>query len=218
MKKIKLNKDFKKGIFQTLGMFLVFLIFTPIIIFGIKAYNDWNIQRIFGEITNSDIDDNTVNSQARERFYLSTPLRNAEFFLEVETTDNKTWTLGKFEMDYKLVKDLGSGRKQVNVIYQVPVTWLIEEGIDFNVSAEFKMKNPPIETEARRDPTFYRGKDYPDIIPFEEIEITTDFVTQYIDTGETEYDFVIRVSEESDDFNIRELRLLTPEYVEVSKR
>lgn len=211
---MKKATPFKTGFMTTAGVIIALIIFSGIVYAGYVQVANWQYRQRIQLVTtsSSSVTSNVVTSESHERFLLRTPDRKAEFFLNITTNDNQTYLLGKFVMDYKLAVHVGddSGQKFVDVLYYLPEDWLIKSATDFNISAEYKLKNPPIVKQERRDPIFYRGKDYPNSIPFDEIEITTDFVTQYTDVSETQYNFVIGVKETSPDFNIVNVDMLVP--------
>ncbi len=211
-KKEKVFKEnFIRGLATAIGMMLVFGLS-----FGAYAYWQNTQSYTFEGAVVSGIDDNSVKSEAQERFHLITPERKANFYINVNTTDNESYNIGMFELDY--VTKVNPEHPQefiVDVIYKVPENWKITEASDENVGFKELLRNPPIQKEVRRDPTFYRGKDYSENIPFNEIEITTDFVYKYTDTNETEYNFIVRVREEGDEMNIANVELIVPEKYEV---
>lgn len=219
MKK-KHKSDFLSGLLIALGCCLGLLLVAGTVVagyVGVVKYQSHKVQARWAEDITTTDEDVLKSTEAKERFHLITSERTANFYLNITTNHNESFLMGEFEMDYVVKKDLVRGDTWVDVIYKVPENWLIRSARDYNVTFEEKLRNPPIQKRARADPTFYRGKDYPDTIPFDEIEITTDYVYQYIDTNETEYDFIVRAYESSEDFNIKTLTLIAPAGYSITK-
>jgi len=207
---MKINKDFKTGFLNGLGICLA-LVLCIGIVFGVN--NIIQSKVVFGGQIKSKIDDNTVITEAEGKFYLETTDNVGRFGLTINTT-NGTYTIGNFELGYREKVEISAFARSpndyehksvVDVVYKLPETWIISTGIDRDVEIEYK--NKTVQKRSRRDPTFYRGVDYPEEIPFDEIEITAEFISKYIDTNETEYYFFARVKESSDDFNINSMTI-----------
>lgn len=217
------GKGFKKNFTSALGyygaMFLVLLLVVSVVSFAIPYVQNWQRNKFWGLVTNtpSDANDNPISTEAKERFHVVVPDKEMNFYINVSTNTNTSYLLGMFKVSYAYKKDLTTpeGKQIADVIYYLPNNFYIKTAKDSNVTFESKVRYPATQKEARRDPTFFKGKDYPDTIPFDEIEITDDFVYSYIDTNETEYDFIVRVFEKSDDLNIVSVSLLTPPEYEI---
>lgn len=212
---MKLNKDFKQGFYWSLGIIATLVLLTSVVVGANAAISkNWVLVKraTITAVATSQVESNTVTSRANGRFLLTTPEKSAVLFLNVTTNLNKSYVMGAFELSYRTKEDIETGRKLVDVVYKVPENWLIENATDFNITAAFKMRHPAIKSVPRRDPRFFRGKDYPETIPFDEIEITTDFVNVYTDTNETEYNFIVDVLEKQNEFNIRSVEILIPHY------
>lgn len=216
------GKGFKKNFMSALGyygaMFAVLLLVFSMVSFAIPYVQSWQRNKFWGLITNnpSDANDAPLSTEAKERFHVVVPNKEMSFYINVSTNTNISYLLGMFKVSYAYKKDLTTpdGKQTADVIYYLPSNFYIKTAQDSNVSFEETVRHP-VQKEARRDPTFYKGKDYPESIPFDEIEITDDFVYSYVDTNETEYDFIVRVFEKSDDLNIVSVSLLTPTEYEI---
>jgi len=215
---MKEKSGFRSGFMVTLGIVVCLALVAGIVYGSIVGMQAWTIHQFNSRVI-SGITDNTVKTEAAANYKITTPNRTVEFFLTVNMSNNQTITIGKFEMDYRLVHplDAPTGLTQLTVVYKTPETWFITNASDFNVSAEFKMRNPPRVERVHRDPVFYRGKDYPSNVPFNEIEVTTNQVEQYIDTNETVYYTRIRVSEDHALLNIKSVQIYTPPGITVEQ-
>jgi len=214
-------KGFKKNFTSALGyysaMLLVLLIVGSVLAFAIPFVQKWQTNKFPALMTNEDTSSNTIATEAQQRFHVVVPNKEMNFYINVSTNTNTSYLLGMFRVTYAYKQDLTTPDKKTmaDVIYYLPDIFYSNTSKDFNISFVEMVRHPAIQKEARRDPTFFRGKDYPESIPFDEIEITDDFVYSYLDTSETEYDFIVRVFEKSDKFNIISVSLLTPPEYEI---
>lgn len=116
------------------------------------------------------------------------------FYVDINTSRGE-FQIGEFGLDYRRrTIDLGArgSHEATEALYYLPKEWITKSATEVTQYKELK-RNPDKRQIVRGDPTFYRGKDYPDSIPFDEIELTVDAVYRYTDTEETGYNFVFRV-------------------------
>ena len=161
-----------------------------------------SLVKLGGNINNEDL------SESYSRIEMICPKgENAEFFAEVKTNE-RNYELGLFKLDYRRrTVDLGDRQfDATEAIYYLPESWITKEEAE-GTTYEEKIRNPNARNTIRGDPTFFRGKDYPQSIPFQEIELTVDAVYFYKDTEEVGYNFIFRIMEDQEPLNIQEVNI-----------
>lgn len=132
----------------------------------------------------------------------------SSFNISVLLTNNETIFLGDFAFVLREIEEIrphGRSDQYENYIdYLIPEYWNSSQVLTDTVTVK-ELKRNPVRSKIANEPLFIRGVDYPEYIPFDEIEIQVDLVRYYTDVDETEYIAWVRVSEVEEDFDIKSI-------------
>src|SRR3990167_3351005 len=140
-KQSKFREGFVNGMGQTIGMILVAIIILGIVGGGVYAYNYYQYTKKVQALNSVRVSNVGVDIQTRAegRFLLTSPKKDAHFFMSVNTT-NQEYIYGPFKLNYRQKFDIQSGQTVIDVIYYLPENWDTLNATDIDVQAELKTR------------------------------------------------------------------------------